>query len=339
MTGNILILGEYPSQRDIDLGGLFQDGNGKMLKALLHQVGINPRNCDWDSVIREPISWAKIVGPKAHGIPNLKPVGTKYVRAEHEATVHQLWDRINRRQPRIIIAVGELAMWATTSHTGIDAARGRISQSHAGIPGLKVLPTYAPRTISMDYPKKPIFLMDLAKAERESHFPEFRRPQRFIHVNPTLADMEDFFNEYIAPCEVLSVDIEVKGYKERAHNISCIGFAPSIERALVVPFFTEDKRDGNYWGTIRDELLAWAFVRRVLRAGKETGGQNYQYDVQHLWRGVGIPNPDFNWDTMLMHHSLQPELEKGLGFLASIYTDEPTWKGMHKSTVKGMKRE
>ena len=336
---SILILGETPSQRDMDLSRPFSCNMARMLKGMLRRAGIDPRQCEWDNVLREYYPWTSIVGPKAKGIPNLKPVGNKYVLAEHEAAVRECWDRINRRNPTVVIALGELAMWATTSHSKIDAARGRISQPHAGLTIDKVLPTYAPRTIAADYSRRPIWMMDFDKARRESERPGFHRPQRFIHVEPTLEEMEEFFNEYIAPCTTLSVDIEVKGYKEGMHSISCVGFAPSRTRALVVPFFSEDTDDGNYWPTVRDEMLAWSFVRRVLRCGKAIGGQNYQYDVQHLWRGVGIPNPHFTWDTMLSAHALEPELEKGLGFLASIYTDEPAWKGMHKTpAVKGVKR-
>jgi DNA polymerase I-like protein with 3'-5' exonuclease and polymerase domains len=78
------------------------------------------------------------------------------------------------------------------------------------------------------------------------------------------------------------------------------------------------------------EVKAWTFIRRCLRLGKELGGQNFQYDMQYLYELVGIKCPDFTHDTMLLQHSLQPEMRKGLGFLASIYTDEPPWKFMHK---------
>ena len=274
----ILVLGETPSQKDMDKSRIFSCPMAGMLKAVMRKVGFEPQICEWDNVLREHYTWNQIVGPKAAGIPNMKPVGGKYVLARHEAAVRECWDRINRRQPSVIIALGDLAMWATTSHSSIEAARGRISQGHAGIPGLKVMPTYAPRTIAAEYKKRPIWFFDLDGALRESRRTGFHRPQRFIHLEPTLADMEEFFNEYIAPCTTLSVDIEVKGYKEGLHSISCVGFAPSTTRALVVPFFSEETDDGNYWPTVRDELLAWSFVRRVLRCGKETGGQNYQYE-------------------------------------------------------------
>jgi hypothetical protein len=37
---------------------------------------------------------------------------------------------------------------------------------------------------------------------------------------------------------------------------------------------------------------------------------------------------------MLLHHALQPESEKGLGFLGSVYTNEASWKLMRTSTIK-----
>jgi hypothetical protein len=40
---------------------------------------------------------------------------------------------------------------------------------------------------------------------------------------------------------------------------------------------------------------------------------------------------------MLLHHALQPESEKSLGFLGSIYTGEASWKLMRqrgKTTIK-----
>jgi DNA polymerase I-like protein with 3'-5' exonuclease and polymerase domains len=120
------------------------------------------------------------------------------------------------------------------------------------------------------------------------------------------------------------VDIETKGTM-----ITCVGFAPSKERSLVVPFFDASQKDGNYWRSREEERLAWRFVERVLR-DHGSFGQNFQYDMQYLWRYAGIAAKKFCDDTMLLHHALQPEMQKGLGFLASVYTDELAWKFMHK---------
>jgi hypothetical protein len=47
---------------------------------------------------------------------------------------------------------------------------------------------------------------------------------------------------------------------------------------------------------------------------------------------MGLRPANVAEDTMLLHHSLFPELPKGLGFLGSIYTNEASWKLMHGLT-------
>jgi hypothetical protein len=50
---------------------------------------------------------------------------------------------------------------------------------------------------------------------------------------------------------------------------------------------------------------------------------------------MGIPLTQWTDDTMLMHHALQIEMKKSLGFLASIYSDELAWKFMVKHRIAG----
>jgi hypothetical protein len=42
---------------------------------------------------------------------------------------------------------------------------------------------------------------------------------------------------------------------------------------------------------------------------------------------------NYDDDTMLMHHALQPESNKGLGFLGSVYTDRSSWKTMRTKVL------
>ena len=337
----ILIIGDYLSRKDEEAGNAFRDGNGRMLKALLTQCGINPRECEYTNVFNfvptPKVSINSLMGNKTEGVKGLRYYKRgKYLKAEYYSHLKSLWARVLDRKPNLILALGDVALWALTSETSIDAARGRITSGHAGIPNIKVLPTYHPKQINMDYTIRPIIMADLEKAKRQAEFPEIIRPQRFIHTSPSIEDLESFFQTYIKPSPKLDVDIETKG-----NIITCIGFAPSPERVIVVPFFTEAHKDGNYWRTSREEYLAWAWVKRMLKLGKSICGQNFLYDIQYLWREMGIPVPDFTDDTMLMHHALQPEMKKGLGFLASIYTDELAWKFMHHnhSADRGNKKE
>jgi DNA polymerase I-like protein with 3'-5' exonuclease and polymerase domains len=86
-------------------------------------------------------------------------------------------------------------------------------------------------------------------------------------------------------------------------------------------------------------MKAWDWVRFLCTLeGKQNVGQNYLYDANFLWTKYGIPSLDMDEDTMLLHHALQPEMEKGLDFLSTIYSDEPKWKFMRKGSFTN-KRE
>jgi hypothetical protein len=167
-------------------------------------------------------------------------------------------------------------------------------------------------------------ISDLVKARRESLFPELRRPERFIHIEPSIQDIADFYEEYIRPVSTLSTDIETK-----QGTITEIGFAPSWDRAIVIPFYSRSAPDGNYWPTRALEIEAWRWVRRIC-AEHTHFGQNFSYDIQYLWTRNHIPVPEVSDDTMILHHAMYPEMEKSLGFLGSIYTDEPSWKFMRQ---------
>jgi hypothetical protein len=175
---------------------------------------------------------------------------------------------------------------------------------------------------------RPIFIADLYKAVRESTHREVKRPERTIWIEPTLNDLYAFEEGFIVPSPDLSIDIETSG-----DQITCIGFAPRVDVALVLPFRT---MKGNYWPALDEELKAWQWVKRMCSLPKSIVGQNFLYDIQFLWRKYGITVPHFEDDTMLLHHALYPEMKKDLGFLGSIYTDEASWKvnHKHKDTVK-----
>ena len=174
--------------------------------------------------------------------------------------------------------------------------------------------------------------MDLVKAKRESLFPELRRPNCEIWIEPSIEDIERFISSHITTDDLLSVDIETSGTR-----ITCIGFAPRSDLALVIPFDDSRTKTGSYWDTEEAERRCWEIVRRVLEnANIHKLFQNGVYDIGFLARSYGILVKGATEDTMLAHHAIQPESLKGLGYLGSIYTDHGSWKHMRKKheTVK-----
>lgn len=332
-----MLVGEAWGEQEEQQHAPFVGTAGWILDGMLSQVGIIRRECHVTNVFNlrpKPSNDVKnLCGSKAEGIPNLPAlVKGKYVLRKYQPELDRLYEEIRRVNPNVIVALGATAAWALLQSSGIKAIRGSIAFTHSSLPldrQYKVLPTYHPAAIGRDWSSRPIGVADLEKAKRESETAWFKRPNRNIWLYPTLEDLALYERTYINQADSLAGDIETW-----QNQITCISFAPNPNSAIVIPFVSELRPGKNYWPTIDEELEAWQYVRRWC-AEKPTTWQNGMYDIQFLWRSYHIPVVLAEEDTMLMHHAFQPEMEKGLGFLASVYTDEASWKFMRK----GMKHD
>lgn len=355
MTTKIMIVGEAWGQEEAAAHLPFVGMSGKFLNSMLRQVGINRDECFLTNVFNlqpQPKNDVlNLCGPKTEALPGYPAIKSgKYITAQYAAELTRLYAEIKTECPTLIIALGATASWALLGTTGIKKLRGAPSLTGTVATAavgkeIKVFPTYHPAAVMREYSLRPYVIADLEKAKREAEFPDLRRPHREIWIGPSLDDLAVFERDYILHSNSLSIDIETAG-----DQITCVGFSPTIDRAVVVPITDPTQRDGNYWRTLADELTAWEYIRRwcamtIPVAQREEAikalpykrgvGQNFLYDAHFLWRRYGIRanNED---DTMLLHHALQPEMEKGLGLLATVYTDELPWKFMRPKheTVK-----
>lgn len=274
-----------------------------------------------------------VCGDKASGLPGYPALTKgKYLLAKFEGELDRLGDEIIDHDPNLIIALGNTPMWALLGQSAISKKRGTTYLSTHTVSDFKVLPTYHPAAVLRQWELRPTVIMDLIKAERESKFPEVIRPNCEIWIEPDLDDIKRFIDTHIRGCDLLSVDIETSGTR-----ITCIGFAPRKDLAIVVPFDDHRKPKGNYWPSAQHERQCWELIRSVLEDGTIPKlFQNGVYDIGFLMRSMGILVRGAKEDTMLLHHARQPESLKGLGYLGSIYTDHGSWKFMRKKheTVK-----
>lgn len=55
------------------------------------------------------------------------------------------------------------------------------------------------------------------------------------------------------------------------------------------------------------------------------------FDIQWLYEVFGIKTRGYHHDTCILHHSIFPELPKGLAFMASLYADYGgEWKALNR---------
>lgn len=324
----ILILGEAWGEQEEKARSPFVGYTGQELTRMLSEAGINRADCFLTNVFNHHPPGNKVEwfcggkDEKLEGYPPL--VKGKYVDAKWAPELARLAEEIRVVKPNVILALGNTASWALLGRTGITKFRGTTDISSLTASGVKVLPTYHPSAVVRQWELRPTAIMDFLKAKRESEYPELRRPRREIWIEPTLEDLHVYRQRYIDGCEILSVDIETAG-----NTITCIGFAPNSKSGIVIPFLDTRRKERSFWPTPSAEIEAWCYVKSICESPAIPKlFQNGLYDIAFLWRANGIKVRGAIHDTMLLHHALQPEALKGLGYLGSIYTDEGAWKQM-----------
>lgn len=267
----------------------------------------------------------------------------KYLRPQFLPELDRLKAELLEWKPNLVVGLGNTAIWALLRVTNIGTIRGTVTQGYQEGPcgGVKVLPTYHPAGVMRNWAWRPIVVADLMKCRRESAFPEIRRPERRILINPTLDEVKEWLkgSEHAAAFDyengkahILASDTETEG-----GQIRCISIGSATE-CIVIPFWDKTKPGWSYW-TEPEEREVWELLDKFfLNPLIEFVFQNLMYDAQYL-TPMKISVTQCKHDTMLLHHSIYPELQKGLGFLGSLYCNEPAWKLMNKGKRDSEKRD
>jgi DNA polymerase len=331
-NAKIALVGEAWGEQEEKMGLPFIGYSGQELTNMLSQAGIQRSNCFITNVFDfrpkdnkiESICVSKKELPPTYKLPQLSQ--GKYIAPQYLKEVDRLKEQLLAVNPNLIVALGATACWALLQSTRISALRGTITESVL-CPHKKVLPTYHPAAILRNWALRPIAITDFIKAKREAEFDKIIRPKREVLVSPTLEEIEAWATQ---DHSLLAVDIETT-----KRQISCIGFARSPSDAIVIPFVDKKGVENNYWPNPSSEAQAWLWVKRLLDHPAPKVFQNGLYDLQYIYR-MGFRPRNVLHDTMLLHHALYPELQKGLGFLGSVYTNESAWKLLrdHDSTKR-----
>ena len=325
----IVLVGEAPGEQEERVGIPFIGWSGQELNRLLLQAGLNRADLYLTNVLfsRPPDNKLEVFCVKKEQLPagySLSALSPgKYLHPDLLPELERLWGELRDVRPNLIIAAGATATWAILALNGITRLRGTLHQSRLG----KVLPIFHPAVLARDWTVRPIIVADLCKAFIEQDFPEIRRPERHVLIDPTIEEVEEYCASLLS-AKLIACDIET-----RSGSIACLGFADSPVRAVVIPFFDARKLNsdpelglfpGSYW-TRQGEIRARRAINRVLSSDVPKLFQNGLYDVQYLLR-EGFRIRAVQEDTMIQHHALYPEMPKSLSFLGSIYANESAWK-------------
>jgi len=210
---------------------------------------------------------------------------------------------------RLIIALGNVPLWATTTYYGITKWRG----SQIIKNDLAIVPTYHPAAVMRTWEWRWIAVEDMKRAKQWLDT-GLQVPTYDFIIRPTYNSCILYLSELLSRLELgrvkVSVDIET-----RSRHIACIGLATSSHRAICIPFMT---LEGAYFSELEEVEIVYKLYQILTSPNADIIGQNYLYDRQYIARRWGFRSR-LTHDTMVKHHLCFPGVSKGLDFLSSLY--------------------
>lgn len=326
----IMLVGEAPGEQEVLRGAPFVGASGNCLNEMLHEAGIMRSECFLTNVCRERPpgneieQWIPKV--KKDRTPDMVPLRDKMVKPVIAEGANLLWREIGMVAPNIIVAFGNVSLWALTGKWGIKSWRGSLlsTDGPSGSVSTKVIPVYHPAYIMRDWSARAISVQDLRRAKAEAETATKNSIDYNFIIRPNYAQVESYLSHRLSELErephTLSVDIET-----RSGHIACLGIATSTRDAICIPFMCVERADG-YWQAPEETAIIRQLRAVLTHPNARIVGQNFIYDTQYIWRHWGFV-PRFDRDTMLGHHSCYSGLPKGLDFLSSMYCEQHTyWK-------------
>jgi len=313
-----MIVGEAPGEEEARQGRPFVGPSGRELDRMLHDAGILRSECFVTNVVRvrppnNDIS-AFVSHRKTPPAENWVREGNCWLHPVAAEGLALLKKEVAQCQPKVIIALGNLALWALSSKWGITDWRG--SQLKCTFqPTTWVIPVYHPAAILRQWAWRSYAILDLKRAKLCSTddvvVPRYNRiiaPQ----FDQTIQTLKALYARVEHEPTRLALDIET-----RYGHIDCLGIAWSESDAICIPFLRYGSGQG-YWSEDEEPVIIAWLQRLFTHPNARTVGQNLLYDAQYLWRWFRFV-PRLALDTMLAHHVCWPGTDKSLDVLSSLY--------------------
>ena len=326
-----MIVGEAPGDKEVLLRVPFAGAAGYLLDQCLQEAGITRSQCFVTNVVREKPPLSDVSNWIAERVKDRTPQHTliqgKFVLPPIKFGRELLWQEIEECKPTLVVAAGNLALWALTGLWGVRKWRSSILQgtSPAGHK-FKVIPILHPAAILREYPLRNLLVHDLRRAKTElERGPVVVPPDYRFIIRPDYQTVLNWLDALKARLEEgglikLSGDIETRG-----GHTACLGIATSKTEALCIPFMCVERLEG-YWTAEEETEIIWRLQPILTHPNASWTWQNGAYDHQYEYRWHFVL-PGMGWDTMVAHHAMFSISPKALDYLSSLYCDyHKYWK-------------
>ena len=339
IPARVMIVGEAPGAEEEARGSPFGVVSGTELNRMLQEAGLTRSESFVTNVCRSRPPQNDIttyIAQSKKEITNAHiAVRDKMVLPPIRDGMDLLAKEIQMVQPKVIIALGNVALWALTGRWGITKWRGSALKCDLIQTDAIVIPSYHPAAILRQWDWRAIGVNDLRRARRyrDGNGPTAPRYNFILRpsFNQACATLDWIKNSLDSgDLTRISFDIETRGGR-----IACAGLSWSYTDAICLPLMCVERREG-FW-LLEEELgIVWRLREILCHKRVEVVGQNIIYDSQYTWRHWGFV-PRVTQDTMISQHSLFSDLPKSLAFIASMYCDYYVyWKDEGKDWASGL---
>jgi uracil-DNA glycosylase family 4 len=306
----VLLLGEALGAREAQIGAPFVGDSGVQLNRTLQRVQCSRNEFRINNVCRckPPQNWLDGAPWEGDAINNC----SSYFA-----------DEINRFKPKVVVPLGNVPMNFLLGVKGIEDRRGYVYTCTYAGHSFHVVPTYHPSFIMRGNQNlTDVHSIDIKRALRVVR-EGYREPDCRYLEHPSGDDLQRFYEECKAAAdrgEWLAFDIETP------HS----GGATEDDYGNIID--TDILRVSasfrpHYSITIPWTHYTFEWIERILALPwAHTVFWNQEFDVPRLQsKGLEIGNP---LDAMYMWHFLQSDLPKGLGYVATFFTELKEWKSL-----------
>lgn len=227
--------------------------------------------------------------------------------------VAELRTQIAEFRPNCCLLLGNTPLHFTAGLSGITSWRGSILATSFG----KAVPSIHPAAVLRDYKDHVLLAHDIRRAAEEARSPILSLPQRTLELNLSANEICYRLDSW-STGSLLSFDIE-----GGLDAFPCCSVATSSNRGFIIAWSRFNDHDQGRVAQSLSRVLYSTSVPKVL--------QNSLYDRFVLAYGYRMLIRNVVEDTMVKQWEVYPELPKGLGTIASIWTREPYYKFERKT--------
>lgn len=301
LTAPLAIVGEAPGAREEQTGRPFVGPAGQRLDVWLRYLGMSRATVYLTNVLK--------TRPPDNDFASVPPERVASAVAAVQAEIAALPNL------RCLVLAGNKALRAFMGYERILHWRG----SPLTWRGVTTIPILHPAAILRQARWQTRTLRDFDRIRTALSGADLTPPARTCIINPLREDAAHFITQAAAdPDAPLAIDIEtIPG-----DRILCCAFSIDPSLAISIPFTTP-------WRRRAIAALCASPNPKIL--------QNGLYDLFWLDR-AGIPVHRYLYDTMCMHHALDPAEPHSLAYLTSIYTLQPHYKTIMPIGQRALKR-